>query len=182
MPASFCSALWGSLPITRSQLFERRVLRWRNLNVTKQWEESYEETSKSCGSGSLLASVCAAPAIAEPAKVAIGYPPATDFLAVYVAKEKGFFAKHNIDATPTKFPVVTNIPSAIVSGSIQIGMTTIPVLLQAVDGGLDFVLIAGAAHHTKGIRLSACWREKTSRSKSPPISSARKSACRASTA
>jgi NitT/TauT family transport system substrate-binding protein len=36
-----------------------------------------------------------------------------------------------------------------VSGSIQIGMTTVPVLLQAVDGGLDFVLIAGAAHHTK---------------------------------
>lgn len=97
----------------------------------------------------LLVSYLAAPAIAEPAKVAIGYPPATDFLAVYVAKEKGFFAKHNIDATPTKLPVVTNIPSAVVSGSIQIGMTTVPVLLQAVDGGLDFVLIAGAAHHTK---------------------------------
>jgi len=99
--------------------------------------------------GCLAASYIANPAMAEPAKVAIGYPPATDFLAVYVAKEKGFFAKHNIDATPTKLPVVTNIPSAVVSGSIQIGMTTVPVLLQAVDGGLDFVLIAGAAHHTK---------------------------------
>lgn len=99
--------------------------------------------------GCLAISYLPTPAIAEPAKVAIGYPPATDFLAVYVAKEKGFFAKHNIDATPTKLPVVTNIPSAVVSGSIQIGMTTVPVLLQAVDGGLDFVLIAGAAHHTK---------------------------------
>jgi len=99
--------------------------------------------------GCLAVSYLATPAIAEPAKVAIGYPPATDFLAVYVAKEKGIFAKHNIDATPTKLPVVTNIPSAVVSGSIQIGMTTVPVLLQAVDGGLDFVLIAGAAHHTK---------------------------------
>jgi NitT/TauT family transport system substrate-binding protein len=99
--------------------------------------------------GCVAASYIASPAMAEPAKVAIGYPPATDFLAVYVAKEKGFFANHNIDATPTKLPVVTNIPSAVVSGSIQIGMTTVPVLLQAVDGGLDFVLIAGAAHHTK---------------------------------
>jgi ABC-type nitrate/sulfonate/bicarbonate transport systems, periplasmic components len=99
--------------------------------------------------GCLVVACVASPAIAEPAKIAIGYPPATDFLAVYVAKEKGFFAKHDIDATPTKLPVVTNIPSAIVSGSIQIGMTTVPVLLQAVDGGLDFVLIAGAAHHTK---------------------------------
>jgi NitT/TauT family transport system substrate-binding protein len=86
---------------------------------------------------------------AEPAKVAIGYPPATDFLAVYVAKEKGIFEKHNIDATVTKIPVVNNIPSAVVAGSIQIGMTTIPVVLQAVDGGLDLVLIAGAARHTK---------------------------------
>jgi NitT/TauT family transport system substrate-binding protein len=99
--------------------------------------------------GCLVVACVASPAIAEPAKIAIGYPPATDFLAVYVAKEKGFFAEHDIDATPTKLPVVTNIPSAIVSGSIQIGMTTVPVLLQAVDGGLDFVLIAGAAHHTK---------------------------------
>ena len=32
---------------------------------------------------------------AEPTKVAIGYPPATDFLASYVAKEQGIFAKHN---------------------------------------------------------------------------------------
>jgi NitT/TauT family transport system substrate-binding protein len=86
---------------------------------------------------------------AEPVKVAIGYPPASDFLAAYVAKEQGIFAKHNIDATLIKIPVVTNIPSAIVSGSIQIGMTTIPVVLQADDGGLNLVLIAGAARHTK---------------------------------
>ena len=89
------------------------------------------------------------PAAAEPAKVAIGYPPATDFLAAYVAKEKGIFEKHNIDAIMVKIPVVNNIPSAVVSGSIQIGMTTIPTLLQAVDGGLDLVMVAGAARHTK---------------------------------
>jgi NitT/TauT family transport system substrate-binding protein len=90
-----------------------------------------------------------APAAAEPTKVAIGYPPATDFLAAYVAKEKGIFEKHNIDATMVKIPVVNNIPSAVVSGSIQIGMTTIPTLLQAVDGGLNLQMVAGAARHTK---------------------------------
>ena len=63
--------------------------------------------------------------------------------------DQGIFAKHNIDATMVKIPVVTNIPSAVVSGSIQIGMTTIPVVLQADDGGLDLVLVAGAARHTK---------------------------------
>lgn len=96
-----------------------------------------------------LSILCLAPAAAEPTKVAIGYPPATDFLAAYVAKEKGIFEKHNIDATMVKIPVVNNIPSAVVSGSIQIGMTTIPTLLQAVDGGLDLVMVAGAARHTK---------------------------------
>jgi NitT/TauT family transport system substrate-binding protein len=88
-------------------------------------------------------------AFSQSAKVGIGYPPATDFLPVYVAKEKGFLEKHSIDATLTRLPVVTNIPPAVISGSVQTGMTTVPVLLQAVDGGLDFVLIAGAAHHTK---------------------------------
>jgi NitT/TauT family transport system substrate-binding protein len=86
---------------------------------------------------------------AEPSKVAIGYPPATDFLAVYVAKEKGIFDAHNIDATLTKIPIVTNIPAAVVSGSIQIGMTTVPAALQAIDGGLNLQIIAGAARHTK---------------------------------
>jgi NitT/TauT family transport system substrate-binding protein len=90
-----------------------------------------------------------ATAKAQPAKVGIGYPPATDFLAVYVAKEKGIFEKHNIDATLTKIPIVTNIPAAVVSGSIQIGMTTVPAALQAIDGGLNLVIIAGAARHTK---------------------------------
>jgi NitT/TauT family transport system substrate-binding protein len=91
----------------------------------------------------------AAAGAAGPTKITIGYPPATDFLAAYVAKEKGIFAKHNIDATTVKIPVVNNIPSAVVSGSIQIGMTTIPTLLQADDGGLNLVLVAGAARHTK---------------------------------
>jgi NitT/TauT family transport system substrate-binding protein len=99
--------------------------------------------------GLLLCAATFAAAAAQPAKVTIGYPPATDFLPAYVAKEKGFFEKHRIDATLTRLPVVTNIPSAIVSDSVQIGMTTVPVLLQAIDGGLDFVILAGAAHHTK---------------------------------
>lgn len=97
----------------------------------------------------LLCAGFAGVASAQPTKVTIGFPPATDFLPAFAAKEKGFFDKHNIDATLTRLPVVTNIPGAVVSDSVQIGMTTVPVLLQAVDGGLDFVIIAGAAHHTK---------------------------------
>ena len=99
--------------------------------------------------GILVSALPSGAAFSEPAKISIGYPPATDFLAAYVAKEKGIFAKHDIDATMVKIPVVNNLPSAIVANSIQIGMSTIPTLLQADDGGLNLVLIAGAARHTK---------------------------------
>ena len=105
--------------------------------------------SRVFASGLLLLAGLASPAIAAPAKVTIGFPPATDFLAAYVAKDKGFFAKHDIDATMTLIPVVNNIPSAIVSGSVTIGMSTIPTFLQAVDGGLDLKIVAGAARHIK---------------------------------
>ena len=65
-----------------------------------------------------------ATAQAEMAKVNIGYATASDYLAVYVAKEKGFFEKNNIDATVTRVPIITNVPPALVSGSMQIGVTT----------------------------------------------------------
>ncbi len=130
----------------------------------------------------LLLAGLASPALAAPAKVTIGFPPATDFLAAYVAKDKGFFAKHDIDAKMTLIPVVNNIPSAIVSGSVQIGMSTIPTFLQAVDGGLDLKLIAGAARHTKAHPFISLLARTGVKYTSPPISSARRWACRASTA
>jgi NitT/TauT family transport system substrate-binding protein len=95
------------------------------------------------------ASLQALPALAQGTKVSIGYATATDFLAVFVAKDKGFFDKRGIDATPTRMQIATNIPAAIVSGSLQIGMTTVPILLQAADGGLDLVVVAGASRMVK---------------------------------
>ncbi|MDB5544181.1 MAG: hypothetical protein JWO64_1330 [Hyphomicrobiales bacterium] len=97
----------------------------------------------------MAAASLAAAAQAQPAKVNIGYATASDYLAVFVAKEKGYFDKHNIDAVITRVPIITNVPPALVSGSMQIGVTTMPSLLQAVDGGLDLTLIAGAARHIK---------------------------------
>ena len=50
-------------------------------------------------------------------------------------------------STPTSrlIGINTNIPPAIASDSIQIGGPTSPVFLQAVDGGLDLVAVAGAS-------------------------------------
>ena len=87
---------------------------------------------------------------AEPAKIVIGHPVASDFLATYVAKEKGYFAQRNIDATLMKVPVITVVPQALLSNSLQIGATTLGTALQAIDAGLDLKLVAGAGRMVKG--------------------------------
>jgi NitT/TauT family transport system substrate-binding protein len=101
--------------------------------------------------GGLLAPV-ALPGIAhaqQQDKVSIGHVMASDFVPLFVGKEKGIFAKHNLDVTNVRVPIIVNIPPAILSGSLQIGAATMPLLLQAVDGGLDLVLIAGATRHLR---------------------------------
>lgn len=98
----------------------------------------------------LALATSAAVARAEPAKITIGHPLASDFLATYVAKEKGYFAKHDIDATLTRVPIITVVPQALVAGSLQFGATTLGTALQAIDAGLDLKLVAGAGRMKKG--------------------------------
>jgi NitT/TauT family transport system substrate-binding protein len=88
------------------------------------------------------------PAAAQ-TKINIGYPTASDFLPAFIAKEEGCFDKHKIDATMTRMPIVSNIPAALIAGSLQIGMSTPTVMLQAREGGLDLVGIAGATRMVK---------------------------------
>jgi NitT/TauT family transport system substrate-binding protein len=74
-------------------------------------------------------------------KITIGYTAVPDFAAAFIAKEQGFFAKHQLDVTLQQLPLTSNVPPALVSNSIQIGGTTPPVLLQAIDSGLDLVAV-----------------------------------------
>ena len=82
-------------------------------------------------------------------KISVGHVTASDFVPLVIGAEKGLFKKHGLDMTPVKLPIIVHIPPGLMSGSIQIGTATVPLLLQAVDGGLDMVLVAGAARHTK---------------------------------
>lgn len=82
-------------------------------------------------------------------KVTIGYATASDYLPLYVAKDEGCFDKQKIDATLTRMPIVSNIPPALLAGSLQIGISTGTVLLQARDGGLDLIALAGATRMVK---------------------------------
>lgn len=75
---------------------------------------------------------------------------------VFIAKDQGFFAAHGIDATLQLMTSnATSIPSALVGNSIQVGGTTLPVVLQADDSGLNVKAIAGSGSYVPGNHLSA---------------------------
>lgn len=82
-------------------------------------------------------------------KFTVGYTAAGDFLPVFVAKEKGFFERRNMDVTLTRISLASTIPAALVANSVQVGTGTGPGLLQAVEGGLDLVAVSGAARQRR---------------------------------
>jgi NitT/TauT family transport system substrate-binding protein len=88
----------------------------------------------------LAAAICASFALAHAAnaqtKISIGYSPFIDALTAFAAKDKGIFAKHGLDAELVLVPLNSNMPAAILSGSVNLGAMSTTVFLQAVDAGL----------------------------------------------
>lgn len=82
---------------------------------------------------------------AAQSKINIGCTATTDCASAAVAVEDDIFKKNGLEATMTLIGLNSNIPAALLSDSIQIGGPTPSVFLQAVDGGLDLVAVAGAS-------------------------------------
>src|ERR1700694_5786666 len=87
----------------------------------------------------LCAALAASPAAAQSTRINAGYTAGNDFLPAFVAKDKGFFERRNLDVTLPRIQIASNVPAALVSGSLQIGMGTVPMLLQTAEGGLGIV-------------------------------------------
>ncbi|RTQ32029.1 metal ABC transporter substrate-binding protein [Variovorax gossypii] len=104
---------------------------------------------------SALAAASAAAALPSRAqsatKIVFGYTAVTDFASVFVAAEEGYFKKHGLEVELKFIPLNSTIPAALQSDSLQIGGPTPSVFLQAVDGGLDLVLVAGGGLTSKTI-------------------------------
>ena len=99
---------------------------------------------------SALAAATAWPARAQPAtKIVFGYTAVTDFASVFVAAEEGFLKRRSLDVELKFIPLNSTIPAALQSDSLQIGGPTPSVLLQAIDGGLDLVVLAGGGVTSK---------------------------------
>jgi NitT/TauT family transport system substrate-binding protein len=92
-----------------------------------------------------LAAVLAASPVHAQSKILIGCTATTDCASAMVAVDQGIFKKHGLDAEMVLIGINSNIPAAIVSNSIEIGGPTSTVFLQAADGGLDLVAVAGAS-------------------------------------
>jgi NitT/TauT family transport system substrate-binding protein len=85
------------------------------------------------------------------APIVLSCTATTDCASAFAAANQGFFAKHGLEVKITPIALNSNIPAALVSGSIQIGGPTPSVFLQAVDGGLDLVGLASASVTNKEV-------------------------------
>ena len=78
-------------------------------------------------------------------KLKFGYSAASAFSSSFVAADQGLFAKHGLDVEMVLVPNSSTTPAALVSDSLQVATPTVPVTLQAIENGLDLVVLTGSA-------------------------------------
>jgi len=86
---------------------------------------------------------------ASPTPISIGLVPTSDLLPALIAKDQGFYAKHNLDVTAQILPLPPTIVGALRGESIQFGALTATAFLLANQGGLDFVAVSGAIRESR---------------------------------
>ena len=94
----------------------------------------------------LLLSASIAQAAVETPKLRLAYIPISNFLTAYVAKDQGYFSAHGLDVTLVPINQGNTGVAGIVSKSVELSTPTPTTFLQAVDNGVDLVIVA--ATHT----------------------------------
>lgn len=84
-------------------------------------------------------------------KLVIGFSASTAFSTAFVAANEGLFKKHGLDVEMKLVPNSSTTPAALVAGSLQVATPTAPVTMQAVEQGLDLVVISGGGYYVKGM-------------------------------
>lgn len=104
------------------------------------------------GLAAVPAAALAAPAVAQTTtRVSLGYTAVSDFVASFCAQEEGFFRRRGLDVNFQLIPLNSNIPAALQADAVQIGGPSPSVMLQAVDGGLDLVAVAGGSFTNRNV-------------------------------
>jgi NitT/TauT family transport system substrate-binding protein len=91
----------------------------------------------------------ATPAAAQ--KITLGFSASTAFSNSFVAANEGIFKKHGLDVEMKLVPNSSTTPAALVADSLQVATPTAPITLQAIEQGLDLVVLAGGSYYAKGI-------------------------------
>jgi NitT/TauT family transport system substrate-binding protein len=88
-------------------------------------------------------------AYAQSTRIELGFTGAIDYLAAFVAKDQGYFAKRGLDVSLRYMPNGASIPPGLLGDSLQIGGIAVPVVLQAKAGGFPMKIVAGGSVTTK---------------------------------
>lgn len=81
----------------------------------------------------------------EPQALVAGVIPVTDIGPVFMAQQNGLFEGNGFDLTLQKAGSSTEIIQAMQSGQVQVGYGGTTGVFQAVEGGVDLVIIAAAS-------------------------------------
>ncbi|WP_448003708.1 ABC transporter substrate-binding protein [Agromyces bauzanensis] len=98
-----------------------------------------------CGGQPAGEDASGAPEASEPQALVAGVIPVTDIGPVYMAQQNGVFEDAGLDLTLQKAGSSTEIIQAMQSGQVQIGYGGTTGVFQAVEGGVDLVIIAAAS-------------------------------------
>lgn len=100
---------------------------------------------------SLLVFGAVLPAAAQAqAQVRLGYMPIAEELPKFVGKEKGMFSKHGLEVELVRFESGPDMGTALLGGSIQIGMIGTPGLINAAVAGRPLVAIVDNGSNLAG--------------------------------
>jgi NitT/TauT family transport system substrate-binding protein len=97
----------------------------------------------------LAAALYALPAAAD-TKLTIGTAGGgTATAALFAAKEEAYFGKRGLDVSILMGGLDSNMPSALLAHSLDIAATSATTFFQAIDGGLDLVVVLGGTATSK---------------------------------
>ena len=83
-------------------------------------------------------------------KIVVGYASMSSVATtLWIAQEKGFFAKNGIDAQTVFIPGSPTLIATLNTGDVQFGYTGATATLGAAVGGLDLKMIAAFANHVQ---------------------------------
>jgi NitT/TauT family transport system substrate-binding protein len=98
----------------------------------------------------VLAALITSPAAAQ-TKITLGFSASTAFSNAFVAANEGIFRKHGLDVDMKLVPNSSTTPAALIADSLQVATPTAPITLQAIEQGLDLVVLAGGSYYAKGL-------------------------------